>query len=111
MDDKTDSMDPITIIEDTEVRPVRVDVPQEAIDDLRRRIETTRWPSKELVEDRAQGVQLATLQALGRYWTTEHDWRKTERGFNEVDKGGHLAAWEEPGIFTTEVRAAFRSLR
>jgi Epoxide hydrolase N terminus len=43
--------------------------------ELRRRIEATRWPSKELVSDRSQGVQLATLQALARYWTTDYDWR------------------------------------
>jgi Epoxide hydrolase N terminus len=91
MDDKTDSIDPVTIIEDTEVRPFRVDVPQEAIDDLRRRIESTRWPSKELVQDRSQGVQLATLQALARYWTTEHDWRKTEARLNALPQ------------FTTEI--------
>ena len=91
MDDKTASIDPVTIIEDTEVRPFRVDVPQEAIDDLRRRIEATRWPSKELVEDRSQGVQLAALQALARYWTTEHDWRKTEAKLNELPQ------------FTTEI--------
>src|SRR5215211_397610 len=58
------------------VRPFRIDVPEEDLDDLRRRIAATRWPSKELVEDRSQGVQLATLQALTRYWTTDYDWRK-----------------------------------
>ena len=51
---------------------------REALDDLRRRIAATRWPSKELVDDRSQGVQLATLQALAEYWTTEYDWRKCE---------------------------------
>jgi hypothetical protein len=60
------------------VRPFRVNVPEEDLDDLRRRIAATRWPSKELVEDRSQGVQLATLQALARYWTTDYDWRKAE---------------------------------
>ena len=52
----------------TEIRTFSVDVPQEQVDDLRRRIEATRWPTKELVADRSQGVQLATLQALARYW-------------------------------------------
>src|SRR4051794_30393767 len=55
------------------VRPFRVNVPQEAIDDLRRRIAGTRWPSKELVADRSQGVQLEALQALARYWGAEYD--------------------------------------
>jgi pimeloyl-ACP methyl ester carboxylesterase len=68
----------------TEVRPFHVDVPQEALDDLRRRISATRWPSKELVSDRSQGVQLDTLQALARYWTTDYDWRKTEAKLNAL---------------------------
>jgi hypothetical protein len=67
---------------DLEVRPFRVDVPEEDLVDLRRRIGATRWPSKELVEDRSQGVQLATLQALARYWTTDYDWRKAEAKLN-----------------------------
>ena len=60
------------------IRPFHVDVPEEELVELRRRIAATRWPSKELVEDRSQGVQLATLQALARYWTTDYDWRKAE---------------------------------
>jgi pimeloyl-ACP methyl ester carboxylesterase len=180
---------------DPAVRPFRVDVPEEDLDDLRRRIAATRWPSKELVEDRSQGVQLATLRELARFWTTEYDWRTCEARlnalpqftteidgvdihfihvrsqhenalplimthgwpgsvielletvgpltdptvpvgfttfpgeiwtaprswvetvypnltyFNEVDSGGHFAAWEEPELFATEVREAFRSLR
>ena len=54
--------------EEVAVHPFRVDVPEEDLDDLRRRIAATRWPSKELVEDRSQGVQLATMQELARYW-------------------------------------------
>src|SRR5512147_1542473 len=61
-----------------EIRPFRADIPEEALTDLRRRIAATRWPTKELVEDRSQGVQLATLRELARYWTTEYDWRKCE---------------------------------
>ncbi|WP_327680039.1 epoxide hydrolase family protein [Streptomyces sp. NBC_00467] len=64
--------------ESTDIRPFRIEVPENQITELRRRIETTRWPSKELVTDRSQGVQLATLQALARYWMTEYDWRKCE---------------------------------
>ena len=69
-------------MENTDVRPFRVDVPQESLDDLRRRIASTRWPSTELVDDRSQGVQLATMQELARYWTAEHDWRKAEAKLN-----------------------------
>jgi len=68
----------------TEIRTFQVDVADEALDDLRRRIAATRWPSKELVEDASQGVQLATLQELARYWATEHDWRKTEAKLNAL---------------------------
>jgi pimeloyl-ACP methyl ester carboxylesterase len=64
------------------IRPYQVNIPDQALDDLRRRIAATRWPSKELVEDRSQGVQLATLQALARYWTTDYDWRKAEAKLN-----------------------------
>ncbi len=60
------------------VRPFSIDVPEEDLNDLRRRIAATRWPSKELVEDRSQGVQLATMQELARYWATDYDWRKVE---------------------------------
>jgi hypothetical protein len=59
-----------------EIRPFHVDIPEETLKDLGRRIEATRWPSKELVEDRSQGVQLATLRELARYWATDYDWRK-----------------------------------
>src|SRR5918997_83437 len=69
---------------DLEVRPFRVDVPEEDLDDLRRRIAATRWPSKELVEDRSQGVQLATMQELTRYWVTDYDWRKAEARLNAL---------------------------
>ena len=65
---------------ETEIRPFRVDMPDEAIADLRRRVAATRWPSKELVQDGSQGVQLATLQELARYWATEYDWRRARRG-------------------------------
>jgi pimeloyl-ACP methyl ester carboxylesterase len=68
----------------TAVRPFRVDIPDEALDDLRRRIAATRWPHKELVDDRSQGVQLATLHALARHWATDHDWRKCETKLNAL---------------------------
>src|SRR5918997_4860361 len=62
----------------TDVRAFRVEIPEAELTELRRRIEATRWPSEELVEDRSQGVQLATLQALARHWTTDYDWRRCE---------------------------------
>jgi pimeloyl-ACP methyl ester carboxylesterase len=68
----------------TEVRSFQIKIPEEQIDDLRRRIAATRWPAKELVADRSQGVQLATLQALARYWTTEYGWRKCEARLNAL---------------------------
>ena len=67
-----------------DVHPFQVEIPDEALDDLRRRIAATRWPSKELVGDRSQGVQLATLQELARYWTTDYDWRKAEAKLNAL---------------------------
>jgi pimeloyl-ACP methyl ester carboxylesterase len=75
----------------TEIRPFHVDIPQEALEDLRRRIEATRLPSKELVTDRSQGVQLATIQELARYWTTEYDWHRCEAKLNALPQ------------FTTEI--------
>jgi pimeloyl-ACP methyl ester carboxylesterase len=69
-------------INDEAVRPYRVRVPDAAINDMRRRIQSTRWPSKELVQDRSQGVQLATLKELARYWTTEYSWKKAEAKLN-----------------------------
>jgi pimeloyl-ACP methyl ester carboxylesterase len=70
--------------EEAAVRPFHVDVPEEKLVELRRRIEATRWPSKELVEDRSQGVQLATMQELARYWQTDYDWRKAEAELNAL---------------------------
>ncbi|HEX7310278.1 MAG TPA: epoxide hydrolase [Gaiellaceae bacterium] len=75
----------------TGVRPFQVDVPQDKLDDLRRRIDAARLPSKELVDDRSQGVQLATIQELARYWKTDYDWRKAEAKLNALPQ------------FTTEI--------
>ena len=69
---------------ETEIRPFRVDMPDEAIADLLRRIAATRWPGKELVTDRSQGVQLATIQELARYWATDYDWRACEARLNAL---------------------------
>jgi pimeloyl-ACP methyl ester carboxylesterase len=67
---------------DTAIRPFRVNVPKADLADLRRRLAATRWPTKELVKDRSQGVQLATLKELARYWSTEYDWQKAEARLN-----------------------------
>jgi pimeloyl-ACP methyl ester carboxylesterase len=76
---------------ETEIRPFRVDMPDEAIADLRRRIAAARLPGMELVDDRSQGVQLATIQELARYWTTGYDWRRCEAELNALP------------MFTTEI--------
>jgi pimeloyl-ACP methyl ester carboxylesterase len=69
----------VTVHTDTNtIRSFRINVPQTALDDLRRRIVATRWPEKETVADQSQGVQLATMQKLAHYWATDYDWRKVE---------------------------------
>jgi pimeloyl-ACP methyl ester carboxylesterase len=68
----------------TAIRPFRVNVPQEALDDLRRRIIATKWPEREYVTDQTQGVRLATAQKLARYWATDYDWRKAEAKLNAI---------------------------
>jgi pimeloyl-ACP methyl ester carboxylesterase len=75
----------------TEIRPFHVEIPQEQIDDLRRRIAATRWPTKELVADRSQGVQLEPLQELARYWETDYDFGRVEARLNALPQ------------FTTEI--------
>lgn len=66
------------------VRPFQVDIPEEALDDLRRRISSTRWPDKETVTDTSQGVPLAIMQDLARYWAIDYDWRKLEAKLNAL---------------------------
>jgi pimeloyl-ACP methyl ester carboxylesterase len=73
-----------TTVTQPAIRPFRVDIPDEALANLRRRLAATRWPGKELVDDRSQGVQLATIRELARYWASEHDWRKTEAKLNAL---------------------------
>jgi hypothetical protein len=69
---------------DGTIRPFQIDVPQEAVDDMRRRLAATRWPDRETVTDDSQGVPLATMQALARYWGTDYDWRKCEAQLNAL---------------------------
>ena len=66
------------------IRPFRIDVPEQDLVDLRRRLAATRWPDKETVADDSQGVPLATLQELVRYWQTDYDWRKVEARLNAL---------------------------
>jgi pimeloyl-ACP methyl ester carboxylesterase len=73
------------------IRPFHVEIPDEALEDLRRRIAVTRWPTKEIVDDRSQGVQLETIQALARYWASDYDWRTCEARLNALPQ------------FTTEI--------
>src|ERR1044071_1998268 len=75
----------------TDIRAFRVDIADERIDDLRRRIAATRWPRRELVADRSQGVQLATLQELARYWSEDYDFGRIEARLNALPQ------------FTTEI--------
>lgn len=60
------------------IRPFRVEVPDAELAELRGRVNATKWPEREAVTDASQGVQLATMQALTRYWATDYDWRKTQ---------------------------------
>jgi pimeloyl-ACP methyl ester carboxylesterase len=75
----------------TDIRPYHVEIPEEELAELRRRITSARLPSKELVEDRSQGVQLATIQELAHHWATDYDWRKAEAKLNALPQ------------FTTEI--------
>ncbi|MCG2629863.1 epoxide hydrolase 1 [Bradyrhizobium sp. WYCCWR 13023] len=67
-----------------DIHPFRINVPEEALIDLRSRINATRWPEQETVADESQGVQLATLRDLARYWATDYDWRKIEAKLNAL---------------------------
>ena len=118
----------MTIEAGVDIRPFQIDIPQGELDDLRARLGAARYPTKEPVGDASQGVQLETLQSVGRYWATEYDWRKVEAKLNalpnfvtEIDEldihfirarpRRHPAAWEQPQLFSEELRAAFRSFR
>src|SRR5690242_16809395 len=77
------TLQPPAEAESEAVRAFRVDIPQADIDDLRRRLAATRWPTRETVDDDSQGVQLATIQAVARHWET-HDWRAVEARLNAL---------------------------
>ena len=82
---------PSTVETTTEIHPFQIDIPDEALAELRRRIAATQWPEKETVLDESQGVPLATMQKLARHWQTEYDWRKVESALNALPQ------------FTTEI--------
>jgi len=75
----------------TEIRSFQIEIPNQQIEDLRQRIEATRWPTNELVSDRSQGVQLATMRELARFWANDYDWRTCEARLNALPQ------------FTTEI--------
>ena len=70
--------------DDKAIRPFHIKVPEEQLVDMRKRIAATRWPDKETVTDQSQGVQLATMKKLARYWQTDYDWRKCEAKLNAL---------------------------
>jgi hypothetical protein len=77
--------------QDATIRPFQVSIPEEQLAELRRRIQATRWPSRELVTDRSQGVQLAAIQELARYWASDYDLGRVEARLNALPQ------------FTTEI--------
>src|SRR5256885_16728710 len=81
----TSTMTPLDTVRETAtdtIRPFQFHASDEDLADLRQRIKATRWPEKAPVADYSQGVPLATMQKLARYWTTEYDWRKLEAKIN-----------------------------
>ena len=76
--------DTATASAQTDIRPFRVEVPERELEELRRRVDATRWPTAELVADRSQGVQLAALRELARFWASEYDWRQCEARLNAL---------------------------
>ena len=95
---------PPAAAKDTTVRPFRVNVPEADLVDLRRRIAATRWPERETVNDRSQGVQLARIQPVVHYWGTGYDWRKAVAKLNALpqfmnddrlrDRGPRGGTWD-----------------
>ncbi len=88
---------------ETEIRPFRVGIPEEAISDLRRRVNTTRWPERETVRDDTQGVPLVLIQELARYWGSEYDWRKCEAKLNDLPQ--FMTEIDGPDIHFIHVRS------
>jgi len=93
--------------QNTAIRPFHVNIPDEALVDLRRRIKATKWPEPETVKDPSQGVQLATMQKLADYWANHYDWRKIEAKLNglaqcitEIDGSPFTSSTSAPSTTT-----------
>ncbi len=84
MAQETASTASVMVIEDTSIHPFRVEIPDEAIVEMRRRIAATQWPERETVPDSSQGVPLETMQELARYWATDYDWHACEATLNTL---------------------------
>src|SRR6185436_2175987 len=80
----SDKSGPATKDDPNAIRPFHINVPKAELTELRKRIQATKWPTRELVTDATQGVQLATMQKLARYWATDYDWRKVEARLNAL---------------------------
>ena len=88
------------------IRPFRINVPEDDLVDLRRRIAATKWPEKETVTDQSQGVQLATIQELARYWATDYDWRKAEARLNALPAVHHRHRWAGHSFHSRSLKAS-----
>ena len=88
-----------------EIRPFHVDVPDEALEDLRRRIAATNWPEKETVADQSQGVPLAMMQKLARHWMTDYDWRTCEANLQRPDRSSSPRSMGWTSTSSTFVRS------
>src|ERR1700687_2961554 len=89
------------------IRPFHVNIPEADLTELRRRINATKWPERETVADQSQGVQLATIQALARYWATEYDWRKVAAKLNALPQ--FIGEIDGPDIHFVHVRSRHES--
>jgi pimeloyl-ACP methyl ester carboxylesterase len=104
-----------------EPTPFRIEIPQADVADLGERLRRTRWPERETVGDWSQGVPLAYVQDMCRYWADGYDWRASLRWaqrrfpdiryWGEPARGGHFAAFEQPDLFVNEICSFFRLIR
>ena len=89
----------------TSIRPFKFRASDDALTDLKRRITTTKWPSKEPVGDTTQGVQLATMQKLANYWATDYDWRKVEARLDALAAVHHRDRWARHSLHPRSIEA------
>ena len=80
------------------IRPFRINIPEKALSDLQQRVKATKWPDRETVKDQSQGVQLATMQALAKYWVTEYNWRNVEARLNALPQFAAAPVINVPSI-------------